>query len=75
MLPEEFQDNLHETLNIASALLNVDDATHLRIKPLELLESGLSEGTLALLADPRSGGYYDVDIDGYGSGVLSFTLA
>jgi hypothetical protein len=75
VLPEEFQDNLHETLNIASALLNVDDATHLRIRPLELLESGLSEETLELLADPRSGGYYDVDIDGYGSGVLSFTLA
>ena len=75
VLPGEFQDNLHETLNIASALLHDGNATHLRIRPLELLESGLSETTLELLADPRSGGYYDVDIDGYGSGVLSFTLA
>jgi hypothetical protein len=74
-LPEEFQDNLHETLNIASALLNTDEASHLRIRPLELLETGLSESVLELLADPRSGGYYDVDIDGYGTGVLSFTLA
>jgi hypothetical protein len=75
VLPEEFQGNLHETLNIASALLNDQGAAHLRIRPLELLETGLSQGVLDLLADPRAGGYYTVDVEEYGSGLMSFTLA
>lgn len=74
-LSEEFQGNLHETLNIASALLNDQDAAHLRILPLELLETGLSESVLGLLADPRAAGYYAVEVEEYGSGLFSFTLA
>jgi hypothetical protein len=75
VLPGEFQDNLHEVLNIASALLNEDEATHVRIRSLELLETGLAEDTLGLLADPRAGGFFRVEVDDYGSGLLSFTLA
>jgi hypothetical protein len=75
VLPAEFQDNLHEVLNIASALLNEDEATHVRIRSLELLETGLAEDTLGLLADPRAGGFFRVEVDDYGSGLLSFTLA
>jgi hypothetical protein len=75
VLPEEFQDNLHEVLNIASALLNDDASSHVRIRPLELLETGLAEDTLGLLADPRTAGYFSVDVADYGTGLLSFTLA
>jgi hypothetical protein len=75
VLPAEFQDNLHEVLNIASALLNDEQAAHVRIRNLELLETGLAEDTLALLADPRAGGFFEVEVEDYGSGLLSFTLA
>ena len=75
VLPEEFQGNLHETLNVASALLNDQGAPAVRSRPLELLETGLSQEVLDLLADPRAGGYYAVDIEEYGSGLMSFTLA
>ncbi len=75
VLLEEFSGNLHETLNVAAALLNDQGGTALRIQPLELLETGLSQGVLDLLADPRAGGYYTVEIEEYGSGLMSFTLA
>jgi hypothetical protein len=75
VLPEEFQGNLHETLSVASALLNDQGAPAVHSRPLELLEAGLSQEVLDLLADPRAGGYYTVDIEEYGSGLLSFTLA
>jgi hypothetical protein len=74
-LPEDFQGNLQETLTMAAALLNDQGAAQLHLVPLELLETGLSQRVLDLLADPRAGGYYAVGIDEYGDGLLSFTLA
>jgi hypothetical protein len=71
----DFQENLHEVLNIASALLNTEDSGHVRIRTLELLAAGLSEDTLTLLADPRAAGYYRVSVEEYGDGLMSFTLA
>jgi hypothetical protein len=75
VIPPEFQDNLREVLNIATALLNTDEVAPLTIRGLELLEKGLSEDVLELLADPRAGGYYTVEVAEYGKGILSFTLA
>jgi hypothetical protein len=73
-LGEEVYDNLHETFNIASALLNTETSVHLRIRELERPDTGISEDILELLGDPRAGGYYTLDVEEYGSGVLSFTL-
>jgi hypothetical protein len=75
VLPTEFRENLHEVLNIASALLNEGEVAHVRIRALEMLETGLSEDVLGLLADPRTGGFYTVEVEDYGTGLMSFTLA
>ena len=73
VLPAEFQGNLREVLVVASSLFGV--ATAPRIRDLELLETGLADDTLALLADPRRAGFYRVEVADYGSGLISFTLA
>ena len=73
-LDEEVFENLHETFNIATALLNSEHSAHLRIRELERPDTGVSEDVIDLLGDPRAGGYYTLDIEEYGSGVLSFTL-
>ena len=73
-LDEEVYDNLHETFNIASALLNTETSVHVRIRELERPDTGISEDLLDLLADPRAGGYYQLDVEEYGGGTLSFTL-
>jgi hypothetical protein len=73
-LDEEVYDNLHETMNIASALLNTETSVHVRIRELERPDTGISEDILDLLADPRAGGYYQLDVEEYGAGILSFTL-
>jgi hypothetical protein len=75
VLPREYQDNVQEVLRIASALLDADEGDPLRLRSLELLETGLAEDTLGLLADPRAGGFFTVEVQDYGVGLLSFTLA
>jgi hypothetical protein len=75
VLPTEFQDNVQEVLRIASSLLDADDSEPLRLRSLELLETGLAHDTLGLLADPRAGGFFTVEVEDYGTGLLSFTLA
>jgi hypothetical protein len=74
-LDEEVYDNLHETFNIASSLLNTDTSLHLRIRELERTDTGIYEDVLGLLGDPRVAGYYQIDVDEYGGGILSFTLS
>ncbi len=73
-LDEEVYDNLHETFNIASALLNTETSVHVRIRELERPDTGITEDLLDLLGDPRAAGYYQLDVEEYGGGVLSFTL-
>jgi hypothetical protein len=73
-LDDEVFDNLHETLNIASSMLNSDSSMHLRVRELERPEQGVSEDVLELLGEPRAAGYYHIEVAEYGSGVMSFTL-
>lgn len=73
-LDEEVYENLHETFNIASALLNTETSVHLRIRELERPDTGICEDVLDLLADPRAAGYYHLEVEEYGSGTMSFTL-
>jgi hypothetical protein len=74
VLPTPFQDSLREILDVTARLLVADDGTAPQLRSVELLETGLADDTLALLADPRAGGYYLVDVPDYGSGLFSFTL-
>jgi hypothetical protein len=74
VLDDEVFENLHETFNIAAALLNTEHSAHLRIRELERPDTGISEDVLDLLADPGDAGYYNLDVEEYGNGVLSFTL-
>jgi hypothetical protein len=74
VLPTEFQANLREVLTVTGGLLG-DGEIPPQLRELELLEIGLAEDTLALLADPRRAGFYQVEVAEYGSGLLSFTLA
>jgi hypothetical protein len=75
VLPSDYQDNLQEVLRIASSLLDADEGNPVRLRSLELLETGLADDTLGLLADPRKGGFFTVEVEDYGAGLLSFTLA
>jgi hypothetical protein len=73
-LTPDFAGNLREVLLVAGGLLGGDDGDAPRLRDLELLEKGLAEDTLALLADPRQGGFYSVEVAEYGNGLLSFAL-
>jgi hypothetical protein len=79
-LPSDFASNIREVLLVAGGLIagglvgggQAEGAP--RLRDLELLEQGLADDTLSLLADPRQGGFYTVEVPEYGRGLLSFAL-
>jgi hypothetical protein len=74
-LPADFAGNLREVLLVAGGLVAGGDTEGApRLRDLELLEQGLADDTLGLLADPRQGGFYAVEVPEYGRGLLSFAL-
>lgn len=74
VLPPDFVTNVREVLGVARGLLAGNDADAPQLRELELLETGLAEDTLGLLADPRQGSFYRVDVPGYGNGLMSYVL-
>jgi hypothetical protein len=73
VLAPEYVANVREMLLLAGGLLGQDREPP-RLRDLELLENGLAEDTLGLLADPRQGGFYFVELGDYGNGRMGFAL-
>ena len=68
------RENLHEVLNIASSLFNVEGATHLRLYDVHHAGLPVPPGVLAMALTLGRREDLAVDVAGYGQGRLSLVL-
>ena len=74
MLTPLLEENLREVLNIAVTLFNVPGAEHLRLYAVHAAGTALPQDVLARALTLGRRTDVNVDVAGYGSGVLSVVL-
>lgn len=69
--PQELVDNGREVLNVAAAIINDAQSTHVRIDEVYHMPGVLPSDVVDVICRPRLVGAWEVDIPGYGQGHLT----